>query len=122
MPQPPKKPGYYLRFRGQTTGPYSLQQVLDSLAQGSISRLHDVSRDQTRWFPIHTHPSILASDAPDPAPSSPQPAASAPEQDTTTVNLSSGPAPQSQSGQSSQSGADTSTEDLIDSILREPRK
>jgi hypothetical protein len=61
--QPTKKAaGYYIRFRGQTTGPHKLAQVREGIASGSISRLHDVSRDQVHWYPIHTRPVILQSE------------------------------------------------------------
>ncbi len=131
-PQHPKNsPGYYLRFRGQTTGPYSLQHVRDALAQGSISRLYDVSRDQVKWFPIHTRPAILDNDAfiPEPAqPAAGQPAPKyiqpgqqqqgQPTQQGPAVNLQPGVAPHSDQDNTSEA----STEDIIDSILREPRK
>lgn len=59
--KPGKTPaGYYLRFRGQTSGPYTLMQIREGLTSGTVSRLHDISRDQARWYPIHTRPAILS--------------------------------------------------------------
>lgn len=122
--QPKKQaPGYYLRFRGQTTGPYSLQQVKDAITQGSVSRLHDVSRDQVQWFPIHTHPAIL--DAAQQQAQAKQSAAGpqlntgASEQHNDVLDdvLNT---PQTQAG--GNTSPDSETEDLIDSILKEPHK
>ena len=136
--QPAKKTaGYYIRFRGQTTGPHNLAQVREGIASGSISRLHDVSRDQTHWHPIHTRPAILLSDA------SPEQAHSAPETSGSEQVKTAYVTPHDQPAQStdetkpaapSRSNYNASSkdnllpeldaegnEDIIEKILKEPR-
>ena len=125
--QSKQAPGYYIRFRGQTTGPYTLSQVQASIAQGSISRIHDISRDQVNWFPIHTNPAILRDPAPNmasrPAPAGPTP--SAPSRPDVMSNDASESQPITESPQpqgDSQQSSDAQAQDIIESILREPRK
>jgi hypothetical protein len=122
-PPAPKKqsPGFYLRFRGQTTGPYSLEQVKDALTQGTVSRLHDVSRDQHHWFPIHTRPAILDNSQSNRAP---QPSAASSDIDLSSdSDTPSAPPPSTPPSQDQTlASSDPDTADLIDSILKEPHK
>ena len=40
---------YYVRWRGRLTGPLGLEELKEMVAQGRLSKLHDVSADQTEW-------------------------------------------------------------------------
>jgi hypothetical protein len=39
----------YVRFRGQVTGPYSPEQMLEKVQAGQLSTVHWVSEDQSSW-------------------------------------------------------------------------
>jgi GYF domain 2 len=40
---------YWVRLRGKVAGPFDLLALQRQLKQGQISRLHEVSTDQTTW-------------------------------------------------------------------------
>lgn len=40
---------YYVRWKGQVSGPFSLEQTQDQLKSGKISRYHELSIDQCSW-------------------------------------------------------------------------
>lgn len=40
---------YYLRMRGQVSGPYSLAQLHNLRTRGQLGRFHEVSQDQIHW-------------------------------------------------------------------------
>jgi len=48
-PKPAGGPAYYVRLRGQTSGPYDLPTLQRQARHGLISRLHQVSSDGTSW-------------------------------------------------------------------------
>ncbi len=43
---------YYLRWRGEVTGPFDLEEVTSQLQEGKISKHHQVSGDRKAWEPI----------------------------------------------------------------------
>ena len=45
---------YYVRWRGQVTGPLGLEQLKAMVAQGRLSKLHGVSADQAQWDQART--------------------------------------------------------------------
>ncbi len=45
---------YYVRWRGEMEGPFSLDQMKEQVAQERVSRLHDVSTDQAQWARAET--------------------------------------------------------------------
>jgi len=40
---------YFLRMRGQVSGPYSLAQLHNLRSRGQLGRFHEVSQDQVHW-------------------------------------------------------------------------
>jgi hypothetical protein len=42
---------YYIRFRGQVTGPFPAAEVVRMARRGSLSRVHELSIDQQAWQP-----------------------------------------------------------------------
>ena len=40
---------YFVRWRGKVEGPYALKEIRELIAQGRLSRLHDLSTDQVTW-------------------------------------------------------------------------
>ncbi len=40
---------YFIRWRGRTTGPLALERLRHMIAQGRLSKLHDISLDETEW-------------------------------------------------------------------------
>jgi hypothetical protein len=44
--------GYYVRWRGRVTGPWSREQIVAMLSRGELSRRHEVSSDGMIWSRI----------------------------------------------------------------------
>lgn len=40
---------FYIRFRGRTTGPYSRDDLARMVKRGQVTRMHQVSLDQSEW-------------------------------------------------------------------------
>jgi hypothetical protein len=68
---------YYLRVRGQVSGPYTVADLHNLRLRGQFGRFHEVSRDQVRWAPAGSVAALF--------PSGPNPIAppEAPPLDTT---------------------------------------
>ena len=43
---------YYVRWRGQITGPYTQEALLEMWAQGRVTRFHELSEDRKQWKPL----------------------------------------------------------------------
>jgi hypothetical protein len=54
---------YYLRVRGQVTGPFSVGQLQDLRLRGQLGRFHEVSVDQVRWAPAGSLSALFPSGA-----------------------------------------------------------
>jgi hypothetical protein len=50
---------YYIRWRGRLTGPFTLPQLQDMIAQERMTKLHDVSSDQVRWRRAGTYSELF---------------------------------------------------------------
>jgi hypothetical protein len=79
---------YYVRYAGKRTGPYTVEQVRESLRLGRISLLHEVSTDRAKWTPIQDMPQLRAVPAPE-APAEPALAQPEFEDDPGTADLES---------------------------------
>lgn len=40
---------YYVRWRGKRSGPFDVEELKEMAAQGRLSKLHDISADETAW-------------------------------------------------------------------------
>lgn len=40
---------YYVRWRGKLSGPFDVEELKEMAAQGRLSKLHDISADETAW-------------------------------------------------------------------------
>src|SRR5262245_54706984 len=55
---------YYLRMRGQVSGPYTLGQLQDLRLRGHLGRFHEVSLNQVQWAPASSIPALFSGAAP----------------------------------------------------------
>jgi hypothetical protein len=51
---------FYLRIRGKSQGPYTLDQLHGFVRRGQLSRLHDVSNDGVTWGRASAYPELFA--------------------------------------------------------------
>lgn len=74
---------YYVRWQGETTGPFDWATIESKWQAGSISRLHQISSDRKQWQALGAHPDLkrLLSPAATPAPPPPPPPPGAPAGD-----------------------------------------
>ena len=71
--QPPERKlaamnNYYIRWKGQVTGPLSLDQAREQFKSGKISRYHEMSIDQTSWKRPDGFPELTPPPPPPPMP------------------------------------------------------
>jgi len=52
---------FYLRIRGKSQGPYTLDQLRGFSKRGQLSRLHEVSTDGATWGRASAYPELFAS-------------------------------------------------------------
>src|SRR5687767_7575127 len=62
--------GYFVRFRGRVSGPFTLERLRGMAYAGQVSPMHEVSEDRATWMVASDVPGLLPS-APEPAPSQP---------------------------------------------------
>lgn len=61
---------YYVRWRGNISGPFGGFEILHGLQSGKFSKLHQVSGDRTEWVAILEHDDFAAACGQRPAPQS----------------------------------------------------
>lgn len=44
-------PVYYVKIRGRVIGPFPPERLVEMVRQGSLSRIHQISTDETNWRP-----------------------------------------------------------------------
>jgi hypothetical protein len=62
--------GYFVRFRGRVSGPFTLERLRGMAYAGQVSPIHEVSEDRATWAPATDVPGLLPS-APDQPASAP---------------------------------------------------
>src|SRR2546427_9492444 len=55
---------YYVRMRGQVSGPYTLGQLHNLRLRGHLGRFHEVSANQVQWMPASAVPGLFSSTGP----------------------------------------------------------
>ena len=55
---------YYLRMRGQISGPYSIGQLHNLRIRGQFGRFHEVSPNQVDWVPAGSIPALFLAGMP----------------------------------------------------------
>jgi len=66
---------YYIRFRGEVSGPVSDERLSELVRVGTLTALHEVSIDQARWITVRAW--LIARNTPPPIPHLTPPSAAA---------------------------------------------
>lgn len=49
----------YVRIRGRVQGPFEIERLQALVRRGQVSRMHEVSADQSNWRPAGDHPELF---------------------------------------------------------------
>jgi hypothetical protein len=53
---------FYIRYRGQVTGPFALDELARRVRRNALGRAHELSRDAVNWSPATVMPGLFNSD------------------------------------------------------------
>jgi len=50
---------YWVRYKGRSIGPYTLERIRQMVRKGQVGRMHEVSTDAASWIPASSFPEIF---------------------------------------------------------------